>query len=111
MTPQEMKMISLKALEAQLGVLPGSPAWVNSTESAIRPVEAEVQTPRATTIWVIGVWQKHGVRMRNAWTNDFSALLVCCNVLLPWETIIKIDNGLSWPVADVIESVSGKPVQ
>ena len=84
---------------------------MNSTDSPIRPVEAKVQTRRATTIWVIGAWQEHGVRMRNAWTDDSSAMLVCCNVLNPWKAIIKIDCGLSWPLADLIESVSGKPVQ
>ena len=75
-------------MEKQLGVILGFPAWVNSTDSTIRPVEAEVQAWRATAIWVIGTWQKHGVRMRNAWTNDCSALWVCCNVLHPWETTI-----------------------
>ena len=95
--------------EDQLGVIPGFVACVNSTDSAIRPVEAEIQTQRA--IAVIAVWQKHGVRMRNAWTNDCSALLVCCNVFNPWEDTIKNDCGPSWPVVDVIESVSGKLMQ
>ena len=75
---------------------------MNSTESAIRPVEAEVQTWRATTIVIIGAFEKHGVRMRNAWANDYSALPVCCNVLHPWETIIKVDLRL--PALDPMAS-------
>ena len=46
--------------------------------------------------------------MRNAWTNDCSALPVCCDVLHPWEPIIKIDSVQCWLVGDGIESVSGK---
>ena len=38
LTPQEMKVLSLWVGEDQLGVLLGSPAWVNSTGSTIRPV-------------------------------------------------------------------------
>ena len=84
---------------------------MNSTDSAIRPVETEVQSWPATTIWVLRAGQEHGERMVNAWTNDFSALRVCCDVLLPWEAIIKIDCVQSRPVAYGIESVSGKLVQ
>ena len=111
MTPPKILVLSLRAVEPKLGVFLWSPAWVNSTDTAIRPVKTEVQTCCATTIRVIGTWQKHGVRMRNAWTYDFSALLVCSNVLHPSEPTIKIDCVPSWPVADGIESVSGKLVQ
>ena len=104
-------MISLYVLEAQLGVTPGPPAWVNSTDSAIRPVEAEVQTLRATTIAVYAFWLPHGDRLVNAWTNDFRALPVCCNILHPWEEIIKHDRLPSRPVADAIESLPGQVVQ
>ena len=61
-------------IKLQLRVVLASVARMNSADNAIRPVEAEDQTWRATAIWVIGTWQKHGVRMRNAWTNDCSAL-------------------------------------
>ena len=49
--------------------------------------------------------------MRNAWSNDFGALPVRCNVLHPWEDTVKIHCVPSWIVADGIESISGKPVQ
>ena len=104
-------MHSLYASEDQLGVTPGCAAWVNSTDNAIRPVEAEVQTSRASTIVVIGAFKKHGVRMRNARSNDGSVLPVCANVFHPWEHTVKIDCGLCWPLADFIESVSGHVVQ
>ena len=91
MTPHEMKALSLWAVKGELGVFLGSFAWVNSTDSAIRPVETEVQSRRATTISVSRAGQEHGERMRNARTNDFGALRVCCNVLHPWEATVKID--------------------
>ena len=65
-----MKVLSFELAEDQLGVILASLAWVNTTESAVRPVEAKVQTWRATTICVIRVFEKLGARTRNAWTND-----------------------------------------
>ena len=87
------------------------PAWVNSTHSAIRPVEAEVQAWGATAICVIGAREKTGKRPNDASTNDVLTLRVLSNVLLPWEDTVKIDCVLSGPVADLIEGVSGQFVQ
>ena len=81
LTPQEMKVLSFELAEDQLGVILASLAWVNTTDSAVRPVEAEVQTWRATTICVIRASEPLGLRKCNAWTNDFRTLAVCCNVL------------------------------
>ena len=97
--------------EKQFGVLTAFAARVNSTNSAIRSVEAEVHTWGATTIRIIGAWQKHSVRVRNACTNDLSAVPVGSNVLYPWEKTIKIDWFSGWEVTDDHECVSGKPVQ
>ena len=99
------------ALAVRLGVLAAFEAWVNSADSAVRSVEVEVQTLCATTIAVYAFWLPHGDRLVNAWTNDFRALPVCCNILHPWEEIIKHDRLLSRPVADAIESVPGQVVQ
>ena len=58
----------------QLRVLAAFVARVKYTDSTICPVEAKVQTLRATAIVVICVRHKYGLRMRNAWTNDCSVL-------------------------------------
>ena len=95
----------------KLGVELGSASWVNSADSAVRSVEVEVQTWCATTIAVPASWLPHGDRSLNAWTNDFRALPVCCNILHPWEETIKRDRLPSRPVAVGIESVPGQVVQ
>ena len=41
LTPQEMKVLSLELAEDQHGVIPASVAWANTTDSVVRPVEAE----------------------------------------------------------------------
>ena len=105
-------MSSLRCIfDDKLGVVLGFLSWVNSADSAVRSVEVEVQTWRATTIAVYASWLPHGDRLVNAWTNDFRALPVCCNILHPWEEIIKHDRLPSRPVADAIESVPGQVVQ
>ena len=76
------------SVETKLGVVLGSVSCVNSADSAVRFVEVEVQKWRATTIAVYVSWVPHGDRSLNAWTNDFRALPVCCNILHPWEEII-----------------------
>ena len=105
-------MSSLRCIfDDKLGVVLGFLSWVNSADSAVRSVEVEVQTLCATTIAVYASWLPHGDRSLNAWTNDFRALPVCCNILHPWEEIIKHDRLPSRPVADAIESVPGQVVQ
>ena len=98
-------------LETERSVFASCLAWVNSTHSAIRPVEAEVQAWGATAICVIGAREKVGKRPNDAWTNDLPTLRERSNVLHPWEDTVKIDCVFSGPVADLIEGGCGQSVQ